>query len=401
VKHAYWDGLSWQTEIVDDSFGTFQYTSLAIDSNDRPHISYHDFYLTQLKYAQWDGVMWQIETVDNSGWVGEHSSVVLDDNDWAHISYVRYHTGLAEDHLKYARWTGSSWISETVEMGDVGDENSLVLDVNGRPHISYFDRNNTALKYAYWDGLAWQTEEVDNSASVGWHTSLALNSNNHPYITYYDRGSNFDLKLARWNGQIWRIEVVDSQDSVGGYPSLALDSADQLHVSYYDYTNGQLKYTVSQGGTIIINSSLGGQLVVTGEITITVPANAFSDPIRLHHVALQPQSTQPHVGRFFELSAIYVDSGLPAQPAPGQTIDTAVHYPSRNVPPGLCEDRLEMFGWIAKNLQRSPSRPGGVWLPIPSSVVDIEDNIVTAELDRLGVHAIFGSYCLHLPSIMR
>lgn len=400
VKHAYWNGASWQTEVADASFGTFQFTSIALDSNGYPHISFFDFYYDQLKYAQWDGVSWQVETADNNGWVGEYNSLALDGSDQAHISYVHYNFGPGSDELKYARWTGSSWISETVDVGNVGDYSSLVLDGNGRPHISYYDRGNTALKYAYWDGATWQIETVDSSGEVGWHTSLALNSNGYPYITYYNRGSSYDLKLARWDGQNWRIETVDSQGSVGGANSLALDSEDQLHVSYYDYTNDKLKYAVSQGGTAIIPIS-GGQMVVTGEITITVPANTFADAVRLHHVSLQPQPVQPHVETFFELSAIYVNSGLPALPDPGQTVNVVVSYKQAEVAKGLCEDRLVLFGWIPKILQRAPDGPGGIWQPVLSSMVNTQSNEVTAELDRLGTHAIFGSYCLHLPIIAR
>ena len=400
IKHAYWDGASWQTEVADDSFGTFQFTSIAIDSNGRPHISFFDFYLDQLKYAQWNGASWQVEVADNSGWVGEYNSLALDSSDQAHISYVRYNFGPGSDELKYARWTGSSWLSETVDVGNVGDYSSIVLDANGRPHISYYDRSNTALKYAHWDGANWQIETVDNSGEVGWHTSLVLNSNGHPYITYYNRGSSFDLKLARWDGQSWRIETVDSQGSVGGATSLALDNEDQLHVSYYDYTNDALKYAVSQGGTRIIPPS-GGQLVITGEMTITVPANTFTETIRLHHTALQPQPVQPHVETFFELSAVYLNSGLPAQPAPGQMVDVTVSYDQADVPRGLCENRLAMFAWIPKRFSRSPEGPSGSWQPVPSSVVYPDANRVTADLDRLGINAIFGDYCLHLPGIMR
>jgi hypothetical protein len=268
----------------------------------------------------------------------------------------------------------------------------LVLDDNGRPHISYFDGANTALKYAYWDGLSWQTEIVDNDGSVGWHTSLALDSSDHPQISYYERGSTYDLKHARWNGLNWQIAPVDSMAEVGRFPSIALDSNDQPHISYYDYTNDKLKYAYISGGMALIAPAMNAQLIVPGLATISVPANTFAGTIRLYYTPLQSQTSQPDVNVFFELRAIDVNSGLLKQPLPGKTVNAAIMYKQSDVPPGVCEECLTIFGWIGKL---------SVWQPEPSSMVDADANIVTAELDRLGVNAILGSYSVNLPFIRR
>src|SRR5215472_13875591 len=56
LRYAFWDhGLkNWFTTDVDQSGG---FCSLALDSHQRPHISYHDF-AGKLKHASWNGASW-------------------------------------------------------------------------------------------------------------------------------------------------------------------------------------------------------------------------------------------------------------------------------------------------------------------------------------------------------
>jgi hypothetical protein len=135
----------------------------------------------------------------------------------------------------------------------------------------------------------------------------------------------------------------------------------------------------------------GGQLNVNGVATFTFPANTFTDTVIVDYYPVAPLPSPPDIEVFFKLTAVYSNTGLPAQLAPGQTINAVVHYEQNNIPPGVCENHLSLFGWIGKL---------SVWQPTPS-IVNINGNLVTAELDRLGVSAILGSYCVNLPVIRR
>ncbi|MCX7021898.1 MAG: carboxypeptidase regulatory-like domain-containing protein, partial [bacterium] len=297
----------WHTETVDSVGMVGQYTSLALDDSDYPHISYFAYYSEygydwgDLKYALWNGSSWQIQTVDWGTWggyyqcVGMWNSLALDSSGARCISYlgswgypyeryaltyakfgiqpvddggvgksIGFYTSLALDSgawdrphisyydgtngdLKYASWNGSSWLIETVDSaGAVGLWTSLALDDSDYPHISYYDFTNHDLKYARWNGSSWQIQTVDSEGQEGECTSLALDDSDYPHISYYD-ATNSDLKYAWWDGDTWQIELVDLIGWVGSYTSLALDSSGRPHISYYG--DGHLKYASWNGSS--------------------------------------------------------------------------------------------------------------------------------------------------------
>ncbi len=160
LRYAHWDGTSWQIETVDSAGYVGRFSSLALDASDRPCISYLDEDNGFLKYARLGSAGWEIETVDSDdvwGGVDGTTSLALDADGHPHISYCYF--DLSQwwcDNLKYAHWDGASWQIETVESaGAVGQGNSLALDAAGHPHISYLEDYGQDLKYAAFDGTAW------------------------------------------------------------------------------------------------------------------------------------------------------------------------------------------------------------------------------------------------------
>ena len=259
LKYAHWDGANWSSETVDstgDDVG--QYSSIALDNDNNPHISYYDADSGDLKYAYWTGAVWTRTTVDTTGDVGQYSSIALDSKDNPHISY--YNAG--NTILKYAcDKDGNGDFSDTGEIiladyeGNVGEYTSIAVDSDDNPHISYYDSGNTALKYACdkdGDGdfsNAGEIITVNNAGDVGTYTSIAIDSSNSPHFTYYDKNYKA-LKYAcdkNGNGDFsdnHDILTIDigADIDVGHYSSLALDSNDHPHISYYDFSNGDLKY---------------------------------------------------------------------------------------------------------------------------------------------------------------
>ena len=82
--------------------------------------------------------------MDSVDYVGIDTSIALDSNDYPQISYYNATGG----DLKFANWTGSKWNIETIDAGDnVGSYTSIALDSNGGIHISYYNITGKDLKY--------------------------------------------------------------------------------------------------------------------------------------------------------------------------------------------------------------------------------------------------------------
>ncbi|MBN2111463.1 FG-GAP repeat protein [Candidatus Woesearchaeota archaeon] len=178
LKYAYYDGVSWQKLTIDNpaATGVGQYTSLAIDENDKLHVSYYDITNTSLKYASCSSGCnnsgnWNIETVDNSASVGKHTSIAVDSNNNPHISYYDE----TNTSLKQAYYNGSSWITETVDTGNVGEYTSIAVDKYNNIYISYYDNANDNLKLASYISKT-EYESIEASPDIiGYNGSATTN----------------------------------------------------------------------------------------------------------------------------------------------------------------------------------------------------------------------------------
>jgi C1A family cysteine protease len=158
LKYTTNAGGTWSIRVIDSSGNAGAYSSLALDTGDNVHISYYTAGAAELsgalKYASNASGIWVTETVDEEGLVGMYSSLALDSNGKAHISYYSAPTR----DLKYADNASGSWKTEKVDFEiDAGKYTSIAVDSEDHVHISYFDATDNVLKYA---------TDKDNTTSI-------------------------------------------------------------------------------------------------------------------------------------------------------------------------------------------------------------------------------------------
>ena len=245
--------FAWNSQTVDTRSGLW--CSLALDSNNNPHICYSavlsynkrygDYYLM---YASWNGSAWDMQNLGPTD--GGDSPLRLDSANNPHIIYRN------NSNLMYANLAGSNWIFQTVDE-DVIDFGSiaLALDSNGHPRISYCKDN--ILKYASWTNSSWKIQTVDSQGQVGFQSSIALDANDYPQIFYGEQISvteAHDLKYAAWTGSTWNIQTVTTNVSQLG--NIALDSNGCPHICYVSRDIRATLLPENKGHTYSYNDTL-------------------------------------------------------------------------------------------------------------------------------------------------
>jgi len=145
--------------------------------------------------------------------------------------------------VKYAEWNGVSWDIEDIEntVGvDVGGSNISLTEINGKPAVTYYVQTWSALRYARKDGAGiWQKKVVYSTGDVGEFSSL-VEFGSDPVIFFYDT-TNKNLMYAEFNGVNWDAENAVSTGDVGQYCS-GMIVLGEPSCAYYDETYTQVRF---------------------------------------------------------------------------------------------------------------------------------------------------------------
>ena len=237
--------------------------------NGQPHVWFVDATNGNLRHGWWTGTTWMFETLDGAGGpngrldanVGAHPSVTLYGGQ-PHVWYTDTDNG----NLRHGWWTGTTWMFETLD--GAGGFNGRVDRVVGDRaaaaiygfslQVWYHDTTNGDLRHGWWTGSTWAFEINDGAgggngrvdADVGADLSVVM-LNGLPHVFASEGGVH--LRHAWFNGSAWQAEQVDGPGSsaaggnggtssaVGG-PSSALVYANRLHVWYSDLGAGNLRH---------------------------------------------------------------------------------------------------------------------------------------------------------------
>jgi hypothetical protein len=179
-------------------------------------------------------------------------------------------------------------------------------------------------------------------------------------------------------GQAWRVAV----------------AAELVYVS--DYVSGLAILRFPASISAVVPLSGGGLFSEFDQTTYTFPAATFDNTVVVTHSPRLPGGVPPTgervgIDHFHDVTAVYSESGLPAEIAPGRTYTVTVRYTSEEVG-SVPEESLGFWSWS-----------GGGWVMEPSSVVDTVNNVVTATPSHLSLWGVLGetrqSVCL--PLVLR
>lgn len=266
LYYAWYDGAVWHTVVVDDSPGVGRYTSLALEADDTPHISYYDAADGDLRYVtgvpQPDGscVFGESQAVDSAGNVGMYSAIALDGS----LPRIAYYDATLTALKHVTQRSDGTWEEPVVIDGyeegaegddrEVGEYVSLAIDTAGASHVSY--RGEVAeyiegrllvtdtLAYATNVGGGWQAEPIIADVSsqdstelwLGYHTCIAVTgggSSALPYISFRRRFPNEAFFAYKDVSNAWHQEKVADTLDAGAFTSLVV--VDQTaYMSWYE-----------------------------------------------------------------------------------------------------------------------------------------------------------------------
>lgn len=237
------------------------WTSLTLDSNGYPIVSYADLREGHLKVMHCNdmhcsGGDESLTTPVSNTLPAGFGSLALDNSGFPVISYVGISSfdttshKLTILHCNDANCSGGDEtivvVAETTAPPAIGYDTSLALDADGNPVVSYFDaatdRRDLRLLHCndpYCEGGDESITIVADDGVVGFYSSLALDSSGNPVIAYY--GSD-TLKLLHCNDPYCEggddiAGTPDREAPTGFDPSLVLD-ANGFPVVAYSAFNG-------------------------------------------------------------------------------------------------------------------------------------------------------------------
>ena len=255
------------------------YTSIAIDSNDNPHISYRGDPSNSLRYLTSQNNCWAApEIVHDPGVsVARENSITIASDNTPHISFS-YKDGNDEDLYYATKNSSGAWILAGYVFANMslGMENDIALDSAGIPHFTHWQYNGGQLRHTTYLSSTWSSDDLGIAT---WDkTSLAIDSSDYIHLVYRTPSTNrltYGTNLT--GGWVW-TDIDNCTGSTFGNscgPSIALDSNDNVHISYS--SGSDLKYAS----------------IISPTVTITTVVPGAS-PGKYHAIAID-SNNQPHI----------------------------------------------------------------------------------------------------------
>lgn len=231
---------AWAYTTIESTYNRPELVAIAVDSAGHVHICFCGYsagVYTDVFYLTNASGTWIRQAVSTNV-RPDSCNIAMDSNNRAHISF---RSGLNGD-LRYATNSSGSWSVSTVDTG-CGYYHSLVMASNNRVHISYDKYSGTpneyALRYATNATGSWVTQLVDDgqagctgTCSAGVFSTIGLDSNGRIHIVHLKQrgGSNAGAFYSSNASGSWVTSTSTIQSLSIGRLSLSIDSMDDIHV---------------------------------------------------------------------------------------------------------------------------------------------------------------------------
>ncbi|MBN1466244.1 DUF1080 domain-containing protein [candidate division KSB1 bacterium] len=234
-------------------------TSLVYDSQGLPSIAYRGAGNYYLKYAKFDGAFWSTETIV-SGWLFGRIQMALGPDD---RPFILYHSNYNGTSCALAYKEGDNWVTRTISDSlrpSDGYTLSIKVDSQNRLHIVYpkhiVDASGnqilpSSLKYVRYDHYSDTTPSVANYIDFqfnGKWNSITLDENEQPVVAYWNNGEY--VKVAFWKNNKWSIEDVTPGpflDLQGWYTTI-IRGVNKYFISFYHTDRDVLRMASGTSG---------------------------------------------------------------------------------------------------------------------------------------------------------
>jgi hypothetical protein len=324
------------------------------DASGNKHIAYTNADADGFRYAHSAAGQGAWNVVDAGGAYDKASRFDIAVRE-GHEPYIIYFETSTFD-LRAQHRTSNGWSNEDIDNTLLGGSGmvSAALDAQGRPHVAYCSENSGLLKYARWNGSAWEFSTVENSGACA--PSLALDPFGQVYIAY--RAAD-GIKLAARDGAFWTKETVDGLANLD-YPSLSFDAGGVAHIAYFDKANNDLKYARGPSFWTTIGGNIFRRLFFQlsgGDVELLIPEGAL--PPGTNVALSEPASIPPPGNNKATGFSVDVAAAGGAQPAIPATIRFTYHDATVQ---GLDRNSLVIAGydpntgeWTALPTTRDPA----------------------------------------------
>ncbi len=250
LGHAYTEGDTWATEVINDVQNVGGYATVVMDADGALHSAVHNASTRELQHVTNARGAWTTEVVDTTLGAGVQPSIAVGADGTLHISsFVD-----ATLDLRYAVGDAGGWSTETVTDVDESGRYSVVFATASGPEIAYLQTvaGVSSLLYGRPEGATWDSEVVfpgSAIASPGHALSGQLDAEGAVQIAYWDPLAQDVSHVTNASGA-WSWQRIDR----GAFPSLVVDAERRIHVSYYDGPTHAVRYAVLAEGSWTIDT---------------------------------------------------------------------------------------------------------------------------------------------------